>query len=234
MLDRLRQFVELKVLGVALLVGACLWAFFGLVDEVLEGETHAFDSALLLALRNPDDLSDPIGGVAVEEMARDITAFGGFTVVTAVTIAVCGLLWLMGKGRTMFFVAAAVIGGTLLSTGFKQLFDRPRPDLVPHEMLVHSASFPSGHTMLAAVTYLTLATIFASVETRRAVKIYVIALAVLVTIAVGSQPGLSRRPLAHRRCRRMDPRRRLGAGLLGGRALAAVSRRSGARPARRG
>lgn len=185
MLDRLRQFVELKVLGVALLVGACLWAFFGLVDEVLEGETHAFDSALLLALRNPDDLSDPIGGVAVEEMARDITAFGGFTVVTAVTIAVCGLLWLMGKGRTMFFVAAAVIGGTLLSTGFKQLFDRPRPDLVPHEMLVHSASFPSGHTMLAAVTYLTLATIFASVETRRAVKIYVIALAVLVTIAVG-------------------------------------------------
>ena len=185
MLDRVRRFVELKVLAVALVVGACLWAFFGLVDEVLEGETHAFDSALLLALRNPDDLSDPIGGPAVEEMARDITAFGGITVVTGVTFAVCGLLALLGKVRTMLFVAVAVIGGAVLSTGFKHMFDRPRPDLVPHDVMVHSASFPSGHSMLSAVTYLTLATLFASVEARRSVKIYLIAWAVLVTVAVG-------------------------------------------------
>ncbi|WP_226574637.1 phosphatase PAP2 family protein [Acuticoccus sediminis] len=177
--------MELRVLGAALIVGACLWAFFGLADEVMEGETHDLDAALLLALRNPNDLSDPIGGVAVEEMARDITALGGVTIVAGVTIAVCGLLWLMRKRRTSLFVALAVTGGAILSTGFKQFFDRPRPDLVPHEVLVHSASFPSGHSMLAAVTYLTLATLVASVEARQAVKIYVIAVAVLVVIAVG-------------------------------------------------
>ncbi|ORE93002.1 PA-phosphatase-like phosphoesterase [Stappia sp. 22II-S9-Z10] len=183
--DALRRYVELKVLAGALVVVGCVWAFFGLAGEMLEGETHAFDSFVLLSLRNSGDLADPVGPLWVEEMARDFTALGGIAIVTFVTLAVCGLLWLMKKGRTMLFVAAAVIGGAIVSSSFKALFDRPRPDLVPHGVEVFSASFPSGHSMLSAVTYLTLATVFASTQAERPVKIYVMALAAFVAIAVG-------------------------------------------------
>ena len=52
-------------------------------------------------------------------------------------------------------------------------------------MQVYTTSFPSGHSMMAAVTYLTLATLVARVQPTRALKAYVMALAVLVTVAVG-------------------------------------------------
>ena len=51
--------------------------------------------------------------------------------------------------------------------------------------MAYTASFPSGHSMMAAVTYLTLATLVARVQPTRALKVYVLTLAVLVTVAVG-------------------------------------------------
>src|SRR3546814_8203681 len=63
---------------------------------------------------------------------------------------------------------------------------RPRPDLVPHGTVVVSASFPSGHSMLSAAVYLTLGAVLARVQPSRALKAYVIGLAVLVTLAVGT------------------------------------------------
>jgi undecaprenyl-diphosphatase len=74
----------------------------------------------------------------------------------------------------------------LLSTLLKLGFERPRPDLVPHAVVVYTASFPSGHAMLSAVTWLTLGALLMRVEPRRRVKAYVLALAVLTTLLVGA------------------------------------------------
>jgi undecaprenyl-diphosphatase len=65
-------------------------------------------------------------------------------------------------------------------------FDRPRPDLVPHETTVYTASFPSGHAMLAAVVYLTLGALLVRVQPRRLLKLYLLGLAILLTVAVGA------------------------------------------------
>ena len=73
----------------------------------------------------------------------------------------------------------------LLSTLLKMGFDRPRPDLVPHGAVVYTASFPSGHSMMSAVVYLTLAVMLARVRPQWRVKIYVLGVAVLVTMLVG-------------------------------------------------
>ena len=109
----------------------------------------------------------------------------------------------------------AVGGGVLLSTLLKIGFDRPRPDLVPHGAVVYTAS-PSGHAMLFAVVYLTLGALLARVQPRRLLKLYLLGLAFLLTVAV----GISRvcPALADGRRRRLGCRRRVGAALLGRRA----------------
>lgn len=176
---------ELPLLLSLLLVAAGLWAFIAVAGEVLEGDTHAVDRALLLLLRNPADHADPIGPRWLEVFGRDVTALGGLGLLGFVTLAVAGYLELQGKRRAALFVVAAVAGGMLVSFALKTGFDRPRPDLVPHGTFVQTASFPSGHSMLAAVVYLTLGALVARVQPSRSLRIYVIALAVLVTVAVG-------------------------------------------------
>ena len=126
------------------------WAFVVLASEVAEGDTHAFDRALLLALRDPNNLGDPIGPGWLEEAARDITGLGGYAVLTIVTLATVAYLLMVGKRGAALLVVCAVGGGMLLSTGLKLGFERPRPDLVPHGARVYTASFPSGHAMLSA------------------------------------------------------------------------------------
>ncbi len=172
------------LVGLVLLAGA-LWAFIGIADEVREGETATFDERILLAMRNPADRSDPLGPRWVEEVGRDVTALGGVTVLTLVTLSAVGYLLLERKRRTALFVFVAVSGGQLLSTALKIGFHRPRPELVPHETYVYTSSFPSGHSMMAAVTYLTLAALLAHVHRRRRVKTYFMILAILLTLAIG-------------------------------------------------
>jgi undecaprenyl-diphosphatase len=74
----------------------------------------------------------------------------------------------------------------LLSTVLKMGFERPRPDLVPHATRVYTASFPSGHAMLSAVTYLTLGALLARVQPNRRLKAYLIGLALCITLLVGA------------------------------------------------
>jgi undecaprenyl-diphosphatase len=85
---------------------------------------------------------------------------------------------------------AGVMAGTILlaqvsSRLLKNLYDRPRPDLAPHMVEVYSASFPSGHSMLSAATYLTLAALIAHLEVKRRAKVLVFVVALLLMAAIG-------------------------------------------------
>jgi undecaprenyl-diphosphatase len=183
-LNLLRR-LESRALLILLAAAAAIWAFFGVAGEMMEGETNAFDRAVLLALRNPANLSDPVGSRSFEEAMRDVTALGGFTVLTLVTLV--GVLVFLFHGRRRH---ALVLGGAVLLANFtseiaKTIYGRPRPDLVPHGSYVYSASFPSGHSMLSAATYLTLAMLIASLEGRRSTKILAYVLAVVLILAIG-------------------------------------------------
>jgi undecaprenyl-diphosphatase len=177
---------EFSVLLSIVVLSAGVWAFFELADEVVENEVVSIDEALLLSLRNPGNLSDPIGPGWIEEMGRDFTALGSMGVLTLITLSVLGYLLLGGRIRTCLFTLLAVQGGMLLSTLLKMGFDRARPDLVPHATTVYTTSFPSGHSMMAAVTYLTLAAILSRVHSAPLVKAYLLLVAVLVTLLVGA------------------------------------------------
>jgi undecaprenyl-diphosphatase len=43
---------------------------------------------------------------------------------------------------------------------------------VPHGSIVYTASFPSGHAVMAAVTYLTLGALLARIHASLAVKVF--------------------------------------------------------------
>jgi undecaprenyl-diphosphatase len=79
-----------------------------------------------------------------------------------------------------------VVSGTVASTLLKLGFDRPRPDLVAHLAHAQSSSFPSGHAMLSAVTYLTLGVLLARVHKKRRTKIIVMTYAITLTLLIGS------------------------------------------------
>lgn len=162
------------------------YAFVEIAGDVMEGDAQDLDRSLLLLLRQPDDLSDPIGPGWFEEAARDVTGLGGTTVLAFVTFAVVIFLFMVRKSASALFVIFATIGGLFLSNLLKYLFERPRPDLVPHATEVYTASFPSGHAMLSAVTYLTLGALLARFQPSRRVKGFFLSLAVILTLAVGA------------------------------------------------
>ncbi|MEX2617187.1 MAG: phosphatase PAP2 family protein [Alphaproteobacteria bacterium] len=172
-------------MAVLALLAASLWAFVGISEEVVEGETHAIDEAILLALRAPGDGSDPLGPGWVEELGRDATALGGVGVLTFITVASAIYLALRRKYRAAAFVVVAIASGVALSYALKAGFDRPRPDLVPHGSIVYTTSFPSGHSMMAALVYLTLGALLARLQPEKRLKAYMLLLAILMTIAVG-------------------------------------------------
>jgi undecaprenyl-diphosphatase len=177
---------EVGILGSVLALGGSLWVFFWLADEVVEGDTHAFDRAVLLALRTPGRLDDPLGPFWLEQTARDITSLGGYPVLILVTLAAIGFLLIARKSAAALLVLVSIGGGMLLSSGLKNVFDRTRPDLVPHAVEVYTTSFPSGHAMLSAVTYLTLGALLARVQPRRAVKAYLLTVAIALALLIGA------------------------------------------------
>jgi len=174
------------VLVAIFLIGGALWAFAELADEVLEGDTRAFDRAVLLALRDPMNPDMPIGPGWLQAAAREITGLGGTTALALITLATTGFLLLVRKGGAAILVIVSVAGGALLSVALKAGFARPRPNLIPHAVQAYSGSFPSGHAMLATITYLTLGALLARVQAQRRVKAYLLSLAVLLSVLIGA------------------------------------------------
>lgn len=176
---------DLVLLTGAFLVVILMWAFIEVTDEVFEGETQDVDDRILIALREPGNLADPIGPPSLEEMARDFTAVGGVVVLTTITLSVLGFLLIQGKRRAALFLAAGTAGALLLSLALKNSFDRPRPDVVPHLSHIMTSSFPSGHSMLSAAIYLTLGAMLARMSERKRVKLYFVSIAIVLTVLVG-------------------------------------------------
>lgn len=181
----LRSRIAAGYLAAMIVLSSLVWGFIELAQAVGGSETRAFDTRVILMLRNPADLSDPVGPRWIEELARDFTALGGTAVLTFLVLAVAGLLWLHRQRRSAWFVLFSVSTGIMLSQLLKSGFDRPRPDLVPHGSLVYTASFPSGHSLMAAVVYMTLAALLARTLDGWVLKAYVMLLATLAALMVG-------------------------------------------------
>lgn len=159
--------------------------FFWLGHEVGEDEFRAFDTSVLLALRDPADLSRPIGPGWLPEAAVEITALGGYALIFLLVLLVTGFLAVARRYGPALFLALSILSGWATSNALKSFYARPRPDIVPQLDIVHTASFPSGHAMMTTLVYLTLAAVIAGLTDRAALRLYVFAVAALIALAVG-------------------------------------------------
>lgn len=176
---------DLVLLIAAGIIAICGWVFLEIADEATEGEPGHIDTRAILMLREPGDPSDPVGPHWLEEAARDVTALGGYTVLSILIASVVGFLLIGRHYSAALLVLTATLGGLLISTLLKSFYGRPRPDLVPHLVQVSTESFPSGHAMLSAVVYLTLGALLARLVEAWRLRVYFVAVAVLLSLLVG-------------------------------------------------
>ena len=184
LLDRVCSIEKWTLVGFVIAAFLIL-SFAVLASEVAEGETRAFDERILLMFRIPGDLSRTIGPPWLKEAVRDITALGGTSVLAIIVAGVVGFLAVSGVRHAAIMVLASVLSGVSLSNGLKAGFSRARPDLVPHDTVIYTASFPSGHATLSAVVYLTLGALLCRTQSSRAVKAYILSVAGFLTVLVG-------------------------------------------------
>jgi undecaprenyl-diphosphatase len=144
----------LAAIGLTLALGfsasvLALMLFAALASEVAEGETLAFDRAVLDALRQ---LQSP----ALDAVMTVLSALGS-EVVGVMLVVLLG--WFAFQRRWGLAAALLLItgGAQVLNSILKGLFQRTRPS--PHLGLLpgQSFSFPSGHAMVSAAFYVFLA-----------------------------------------------------------------------------
>ena len=181
---RLARQVDLAVVVALFALVLLLFGFVELADEVSTSGGR-FEDELMLALRRRGQLDQPIGPPWVQNAWMDLTALGGPTIVTLITTIVVGYLAMLREWRTALVVTALVVLATLSQSFLKEVFDRPRPDIVPHWVEATSFSFPSGHSLVSAVVYPTLGTLVTRLVKHRLLKVYFLSVALLLMVLVG-------------------------------------------------
>ena len=180
-----RHRLDSRILMVFLITALGAFIFLRLGSEIREGENFALDRLILQALRSGSNPDLPIGPAWLQAAMVDITALGGVTILTLLTALTAGYLLASRKTAIAIFLVLAIAGGAMLSSLLKIGYARPRPDLVAHLVDVQSLSFPSGHAMNSAITYLTLGALLARTEGRRRVTIFLMAAAIFLTLIIG-------------------------------------------------
>lgn len=174
---------ELRLAAILVGLGALVVGFLVLGSEVAEGDTAAFDRAILLAFRTTP--SDPRGSADVEAAVMHLSALGSGAVTALVTVIAVAYLALAQRRRYALLVLACAVGTELWMSLLKALYSRPRPTVVTALDPPGGLSFPSGHSMISASLYLTLALLIARAMPHRRLRIFVVAVGAGLALLIG-------------------------------------------------
>lgn len=119
-------------------------------------------------------------GSPVAHIALALTRFGDADPRFVIIAGLAGALGWKRGWRTGLLYAGIVLGGALVIALLKVAIGRPRPDLLPHQDHVTSASMPSGHAGNTLIVLLAAARLWAP---SRALAVLAIVLAVAVGVS---------------------------------------------------
>jgi undecaprenyl-diphosphatase len=154
-----------------------IWAFFELADEVLEGDSRAFDRVVLLWIHDnfPDWLDDPM---------RLVTALGYYYVVVPLLAMAVFVFYRRGWRLSAVLLVVSTGGSVVLTTVLKGVFQRTRPELFDAGYQASFYSFPSGHATVA-VGFYGMLTVILAYRMRGAAWWAVAACGLLVVLLIG-------------------------------------------------
>jgi undecaprenyl-diphosphatase len=175
--------IEIRVILTVLGIVMALWIFFLIADAVGEGSIQNLDLQVIEFFRNSDN--SPAGPQWLPGVMRDITSLGGGTVIALITLIVVIYLLLLKKHNELLLVLAAVLGGSILGVLLKEYFGRQRPDLIFRLTDAISLSFPSGHSMMSTVIYLSLAALLSRIQHERKIRVYIVSVALFLAFIIG-------------------------------------------------
>ena len=168
---------------IALILSALGFALLAFL--VSAGATEALDRRLVAALRTPGAPQDPLGPGWVGEFFFDITHAGGRSLLGLFGVLGAGFLLLLRDWRGLCFLVLSLLGGAGLAGMSKRLFERVRPDFVPHLAEESSLSFPSGHATYSALAYITFCVLLFRAVPASAPRAYLACAAAVVVLLVG-------------------------------------------------
>lgn len=174
-----------QVIACLLACSLLLFALFLGVSKAISGHFSALDWKILLALRDPADVSDPLGGPTLEGHSLAVASLGSAPVVTLLTLAAAGYFLVTRRRDLAVTLCTAVGGAAAITTVIKYLVERPGLNLSLLQYSTSAYSFPSGHAALSSALYLTLAALLAEARFDRPTKHYFLYLAALATLIIG-------------------------------------------------
>lgn len=133
-------------LSAVALIGTC-WLFGGITEDVLHGDPITVVDAQLANYFNSH--AEP--WLTRTMVAISITGSGPFLTVMACAVGI--VLIRRRCWYRLLTLALVVPGGALLNVFLKNLIHRPRPIFENPIVVLHTFSFPSGHTMAATLFY---------------------------------------------------------------------------------
>jgi len=163
----------------ALLALAGTWAFAALAVHVRSGATQAFDDAIL---RWVAAHQLPWLHVAMVQ----VTALGTGVVVMMVVVVAALFLWLTRHRHSATLLLVTTIVGILINSMLKDVFHRDRPAIFSTGVEVFSSSFPSGHSMSAAIVYGTVAYLAARLQRHHWSRILTAVIALLLIFVIAA------------------------------------------------
>ncbi len=152
--------------------------FVKITSELLEHEVRGLDSSILTAIAK---MRRPwLTGVAV-----DITALGSLTLVALISaLALCIFLSLKDRPAAWQLLLNSVGAG--IWTGItKSVIERARPEDVTHLVQVSGFSYPSGHSLVSASLYLTIAILAARHLPTTTGRVLLFGFAIAIILLVG-------------------------------------------------
>lgn len=170
--------------GVFITVGALLalagtWAFASIAVHVRRGATQAFDDAILhwaAAHQVP----------WVHLAMLQVTALGTGVVVMMVVAIAALFLWLTRHKHSATLLLVTTVVGILINSMLKDVFHRTRPSIFSSGVEVFSSSFPSGHSMSAAIVYGTVAYLAGRLQRRRWSRVVTAIVALLLILLIAA------------------------------------------------